>query len=259
MAELTTPHQARSTAVVYLWGFINAIRAATVFTGDANPKIRIEFIPERDQVVVTAMTAGQLAAVTADASWIELSTEEDAYIELTGPQVKELRTLFPFRAIKDIDLEDQPILAIELTEFRVFFYDATGLDLHLYRHQVPRNELEVPPSVAKIITAAEDKPRVTSGILEPRMMKNIFTACAIVKEHPDFHFLVTEDKWVTTKALTHAGPLRDLSTVMHDDDRDGKIEAEPGETPSPEFDVDEATGPDAGPRLVAANPPQGAA
>lgn len=259
MAGLTTVGQPRSTAVVYLWGFINAIRAAAVFTDKDNPKIRIEFVPERNHVVVTAMTVGQLAAVTVEASWIKLSTDEDACIELTGAQVKELRMLFPFRSVKDVDLEDQPILAIEIADFRAFFYDATGLDLHLYRHQVPRGELEVAPSIAKVITAHEDRKRVTSGVLEPVMMKNIFSACTILKKHPDVHFLATQDKWVTTKALTYAGDLRVLSTVMHDDDRDGKLDAKPGETPSPELDAEEATGSSVDPRLVTARPPQGVA
>ncbi|MBE7338105.1 hypothetical protein [Corynebacterium aurimucosum] len=259
MAELNPAQRTRSTAVVYWWDFIEAIRTAKVFTDAKKPVVRVELVPERNQVVVTSMSPGQLAAITAEASWIELSTEEDAVFELTASAVKRLQTNFESRRVKDMESEDQPLISIELSKDHIFFYDATGLDLHIYRHYVTRAELEAPPSVAKIITAHEDKEEITSGILEPRMMKNIFNACAIIKKHPDFHFLVTEDKWVTTKALTHAGPLRVLSTVMHDDERDGKLEAEPGETPSPELDTDEATRPSDGPRLVVANPPQGVA
>lgn len=246
---------ARSTAVVFWWDFMEAIKAAAVFVDKERPVVRVELVPERTQVSVTSMRSHQIAALTVNASWMKVTEYQDTVFELSVAEVKKLQALFPFRRKPDVPEDEKPLIEIQFSEAFVFFYDATGLDLRLYRHFVPRGELEVPPGIAKVITKAEEAPREMSGLLEPWMMKNIFRACMVVDETPDMHFLIPETKWVRTKALTLAGPLRVLSTVMHKVDRDGELEADPGEEPVPELVVDFE---DKRARIVEAKPPVGA-
>lgn len=206
-----SPSQAH--AVVYWWPLIEGLVAISHFTSVVQPNVRVEIRPDDEELVLTAMAPRLIARVCVPLQHAEIFEEAGSSFELPPSQVADLKQRLKTKRRENVDVDDQPILGIVVTDEALSWFDETGLGLSLPMIAHRRAQADVPMGLATVVDNAFDIPQTQDLFLEQWQMKKLTAAAKGLGGHARFRPLEVTNDFQASKALITAGPLAALAVV----------------------------------------------
>lgn len=228
-----------SKIIVHAWDFLEALRAAVVFTDNDHPGVRLDVVEEDSIAHVSALVTNQIVSITADLSWCDFVDDEHRGFELTIKQVRDILQIFKNwkrRTTSDDDEDDQPLIGIRVTAEDVGYYDESGLGLTIKRLGHERASLDMPTVIPDRLAEALDSLPGEETYLTVKQLQDLAKAANAVGHEPALYPL-EPGKYRKSTTFISCGPLRSVATVSADEP--AEQEPAPGQESASFEDPDE--------------------